>query len=191
MVSPDFIIRAERGVVIRPYERSVWTKLKYDSDVPENRSERDLKVGFLKDEYLLLQKLYEDFDSRIITIKGWSATIGLVAVGGGFYYTKYLWLFGAGIGFIFWVLEAIWKSFQYSYASRIQLLEEAFRSGDIEKIRPFQIYTAWVESFQSTSYVTAVSGNMALPLVFIPHIIPVLAGPILFLLDRAYHFSLH
>jgi hypothetical protein len=159
--------------------------------VAENASERDLKMGFLRDEYLLIQKLYEDFDSRIITIKGWSATIGLVAVGGGFYYTKYLWLFGAGIGLIFWVLEAIWKSFQYSYADRIQILEAGFRTGDVEKIKPFQIYTAWMESFRSTSYFASISGNMALPIVFVPHIVPVLAGPILFIVDAYRHFSLH
>jgi hypothetical protein len=33
------------------------------------------------DEYLLLQKFYEDFDARIVTIKGWSATIGMAAIG--------------------------------------------------------------------------------------------------------------
>jgi hypothetical protein len=50
---------------------------------------QDTKLGFLKDEYLLLQKFYEDFDARIITIKGWSATVGLAAIGGGFFQSQY------------------------------------------------------------------------------------------------------
>jgi hypothetical protein len=72
-----------------------------------------IKVSMLKDEYLLLQKFYEDFDARIVTIKGWSATIGMAAIGGGFYQTHYLWLFGAAVAVVFWLVEALWKSFQY------------------------------------------------------------------------------
>lgn len=96
--------------------------------------DRAMKLGFLKDEYLLIQKQYEDFDTRIMTINGRSATIGLAALGAGFQHTKYLWLFEAGIGIIFWVLEAISKSFQYNYADRIQLLEEKFRDGDVDAV---------------------------------------------------------
>jgi hypothetical protein len=157
--------------------------------MPDNSSERDKKMGFLKDEYLLIQKFYEDFDARIITIKGWSATVGLAAIGGGFYYSQYLWLFAAGIGLILWILEAIWKSFQYNYAGRIVLLESAFSSGDIDNIRPFQIYTAWREAFLRRGYVAPVMRNMGLPLVFFPHIVPIVAGPILFFLNLHFHFA--
>jgi hypothetical protein len=153
-----------------------------------NPSEREQKLDFLKDEYLLIQKLYEDFDTRIITIKGWSATIGLAAIGAGFQYGKYLWLFAAGIGLIFWVLEAMWKSFQYNYEDRIKLLEGGFRSGDIDTIKPFQIYTAWEEAFQSEGYITSIKGNMGLPLVFFPHIVPILVGPLIFILNMHFRF---
>lgn len=148
-----------------------------------------MKLGFLKDEYLLLQKLYEDFDTRVITIKGWSATIGLAAIGTGFIYSRFLWLYAAGIGIVFWVLEAIWKSFQYNYSPRLVALEEGFESGNIDRIEPFQIYSEWNKAFQGSGY--AVLGNMRLPLVFFPHIVPVLAGPILFLLNIWYRFQIH
>jgi hypothetical protein len=49
----------------------------------------DSKAAFLRDEYLLLQKFYEDYDARVITIKGWSATIGMAAIGGGFYQSAF------------------------------------------------------------------------------------------------------
>jgi hypothetical protein len=163
--------------------------MEYHCGMADTSSERDKKLGFLKDEYLLIQKLYEDFDTRIMTIKGWSATIGLVAIGGGFYYSPYLWLFAAGIGLVFWTLEATWKSFQYNYSDRIELLEAGFRSGDIDKIKPFQIYTAWGEAFQSKGYIEVIVGNMGLLLVLFPHIVPVVAGPIIFFLNMHFHFA--
>jgi hypothetical protein len=43
------------------------------------------KVALLKDEYLTLQQFYEDFDKRILGIKGWSATIAIAAIGVAFY----------------------------------------------------------------------------------------------------------
>ncbi len=58
--------------------------------------ENATKITLLRDEYLLLQNFYENFDTRFVTIKGWSATVGMAAIGGGFYQTRYLWLFGAG-----------------------------------------------------------------------------------------------
>ena len=88
------------------------------------------KISLLKDEYLLLQKFYEDFDARIVTIKGWSATIGMVAIGGGFYQSHYLWLFASGAAVIFWLIESVWKSFQYMYGPRIQEIEEAFQKDE-------------------------------------------------------------
>jgi hypothetical protein len=157
--------------------------------MPESPIDRATKLGLLKDEYLLLQKLYEDFDTRVITIKGWSATIGLAALGTGFMYSRFLWLYAAGIGVVFWTLEAIWKSFQYNYSPRILALEEAFRSGDLERVQPLQIYTAWNRSFQSSGY--AVLGNMRLPLVFFPHLVSILAGPALFILNMYFPFQTH
>jgi hypothetical protein len=40
--------------------------------------------NFLKDEYLLLQTQYESFDSRSLTIKGWTSTGALAALAVGF-----------------------------------------------------------------------------------------------------------
>src|SRR2546422_10117971 len=54
-------------------------------ETEEERMDRATRITLLKDEYLLLQKFYEDFDARVVTIKGWSASIGIAAIGGGFY----------------------------------------------------------------------------------------------------------
>jgi len=102
--------------------------------------------------YLLLQNFYEGFDTRIITIKGWSATVGMAAIGGGFYQTHYLWLFAAAASLIFWLVEALWKSFQYMYSPRIQQLEKAFASGEFAGIAPFQVYTSWFAALQEQGF---------------------------------------
>jgi hypothetical protein len=146
------------------------------------------KIGLLKDEYLLLQNFYEDYDARIMGIKGWSTTICLAALGGGFYQSKLLWLFAAGSGIVFWILDAVWKSFQYNYAPRIALLEEAFRSGNLESIEPLQIYTSWFNSYRSNR--SKFRGRLSMAIVWFPHIIPVIAGPTLFFLEQAGVFTI-
>jgi hypothetical protein len=139
------------------------------------------KISLLTDEYLLLQKFYEDFDSRIVTIKGWSATIGMAAIGGGFS-TKspYLWLFGAGAGVVFWLVEALWKSFQYMYGPRIKLIEQAFASEEFSGVSPLQIYSSWFATLQQQGF--GIFRIARLPIVAFPHFITVAAGISLFLL---------
>ena len=143
----------------------------------------DTKLGYLKDEYLLLQKFYEDYDARVITIKGWSATVGLAAIGVGFYQSRYLWLFAAGAAIVFWCLEALWKGFQYMYEPRIQELEAAFLSDAFDSVAPFQVYTAWDAEFQTNGL--KVWRNMRLPLVAFPHVFTLGTGIALFVVDAA------
>ncbi|HYK53440.1 MAG TPA: hypothetical protein VEV38_07915, partial [Candidatus Eremiobacteraceae bacterium] len=117
------------------------------------------RVTLLKEEYLLLQQFYEDYDGKAITIKGWSATIGLAAIGAGFYETHYLWLFGAGVSFVFWMIESYWKSFQYMYNERIAAIEQAFRDEQFGAIAPLQIYTSWFEVFRRRGFNVARVGT--------------------------------
>jgi hypothetical protein len=143
--------------------------------------DNETKIALLKDEYLLLQKFYEDYDSRIITIKGWSATIGLAAIGAGIYRGRFLWLFAAGAALVFWVIEALWKSFQYMYGPRIQVIEDAFRTNSFETIRPLQVYTAWFETLQDSGF--GIFQNLTLGMVWFPHLVTIILGVILFLLE--------
>lgn len=57
------------------------------------------KILLLKDEYSMLQQFYEDFDKRILGIKGWSATIALAAIGAGFSVSHCLFMAFRGGGF--------------------------------------------------------------------------------------------
>jgi hypothetical protein len=70
-----------------------------------------------------------------------------------------------------WVLEAIWKCFQYCYSDRIKLLEDWFRTGDPKNIAPFQIFYAWGEPWRRYySKPEAWLKIMGQPFVFIPYL---------------------
>jgi hypothetical protein len=148
--------------------------------------DENITLGFLRDEYLLLQKTYEDFDSRALTIKGWSATIGIAAIGVGFYQSRYLWLFAAGASLAFWCLEALWKTFQYCYSERIEQLEEVFRTGHAGAISPFQISRSWNNSWRRIRiYKQFFNG-----LIAVPHVVTLVVGLMLFLLETVAHAGL-
>jgi hypothetical protein len=87
--------------------------------------------GFLKDEYLLLQGQYEDFDRRTLTIKGWIGTGAFAALAVSFGSSnKYAYIIPVLVAIlagIFWYLEAYWKLFQQATADRIRIIEAYFR----------------------------------------------------------------
>ena len=126
--------------------------------------------NLLKDEYLLLQTAYEDFDRRSLLIKGWSITIVLGGIGIAFQQESFSIMVLAGLASIlFWVMEALWKFFQYCSGPRISEIEQYFR-GEIEEIEPIQAYTKWFETFQSSdSYTKEIFSNMFLAPVLITH----------------------
>ncbi len=143
--------------------------------------------AFLRDEYLLLQNTYEDFDKRAVTIKGWSATIAAVGLGAGFQYgQREFWMISVGTALVFWVLEAIWKAFQYGHSRRIQEIESYFRSENAH-IVPFQAYQTWFDEYFSRSVLGQVWENLWLVPVYLPHVLIVVAGIALFIISLATH----
>lgn len=110
--------------------------------------------GYLKDEYILLQNLYEDFDRRSLTIKGWIATGAVAALAisltnGKPYTVRYVPLIMVLIAATFWFLEATWKQFQYAFRDRIRSIEAYFRDESyilVKDIKPFQAYHSWTVS---------------------------------------------
>jgi hypothetical protein len=139
------------------------------------------KRELLKDEYLLLQRFYEDCDTRILTIKGWSATVATAALGLGFYQSRYLWLFAALASLFFWWVEATWKRFQYCFAGRIQVIEKGFAGEAFDSLQPFQIYTSWFKAWQLREITLWLC--FRLPIVAFPHVATIVVGVGLFILD--------
>ncbi len=112
------------------------------------RSFNELELrGYLKDEYLLLQDQYEDFEPRTLTIKSWIGTGAFAALAVSFSISnKYAYiapLLIAILAGVFWYLEAYWKLFQQATGDRIRIIEAYFRE-DAEVFEknplPFQAF---------------------------------------------------
>jgi hypothetical protein len=102
----------------------------------------------LRAEYGILQTQYEAFDSRALLIKSWSAPLLAGGVGLGVKDQSIAIIVALVVAALcLWVLEAIWKAFQYCYTDRIKLIEAWFRDQHAEEIAPFQIFTAWIELY--------------------------------------------
>jgi len=143
-----------------------------------------LKLQFLKDEYLHLQKVVEDFDARAITIKGWSVTFSLAAIVAAFtYHVPAALLLASFTSVLFWVTEAFWKMFQETYFERAEEIE-AFFAGKNEHIVPLQIGMTWQKRWERdrhrrlwrTAYIMFTWAHVA-----IPHVAIALTGVVLYI----------
>jgi hypothetical protein len=108
------------------------------------------RSSFLKDEWVLLQNQYEDFDKRSLTIKGWVSTGAIAGLAIGFgAAVNHAYIIPIIVGAVtaaFWYLEVYWKMFQYALADRIRIIEAYFRNDPdilIKDPSPFQLYNWW------------------------------------------------
>jgi hypothetical protein len=100
----------------------------------------------LKAEYTILQAQYEAFDARALTIKSWSAPLLAGGIGLSVKEQSIALILALIVAALcLWLLEAIWKAFQYCYTDRIKLIEAWFRDQHSQEMPPFQIFTAWGE----------------------------------------------
>lgn len=133
----------------------------------------------LQAEYLHIQKTIEDFDGRALTIKAWSVTFGLAAIGGAFVsHAKVVFLISAISAGLFWYLETTWKVFQLAYYDRSEKIELHFRTQ--KKIsQPFQIGSSWEKKWNKTKS-SDVRWVAMWPHVALPHVFVLVLGIVLF-----------
>ena len=122
----------------------------------------------LQAEYLHLQKAVEDMDGRAVTIKAWSITFSLAAVGGAFASkASNVLLLACASAVLFWWLEARWKTFQDAYYGRIEDIERHFR-GERALASALQIRASWYENWKGGSR-RRLWQILAWPHVALPH----------------------
>jgi hypothetical protein len=156
-------------------------------------SERD---EFSKEYYKLID-IVNDFDMRLITVKGWSVTLSLASLVWGFQYSKPgMFLVAALSGFAFWFIEGVVKRHQMRYYVRMREIEYIcfeqfkFELPDGSQVSTPQIDWSWQNAHdyliglkpgsppvpkrynEMPSYTYA----MVLPHVALPHIIAIIAG---------------
>lgn len=143
--------------------------------------DEDKANALLAQEYLQLQKTVEDFDSRSLTIKAWSVTFSLAAIGIAFKEkTPVLLLVAAGSAWAFWFVDAVWKLHQRAFYPRLREIEEHFAGR--KPTPPFQISRSWrASSTFAHSGLLQRLGLSLLPGVALPHALVIGAGLILYL----------
>jgi hypothetical protein len=135
---------------------------------------------FLREEYFHLQKTVEDFDQRTLLIKGWSVTASLGAIGLAFSENvPELLPVAAASALLFWVIEALWKSFQQAYYPRIKAIENHLRGTDHSPFSSPEIMRSWCSAWRWHSFIPL----MAWAHVALPHAVICLAGLLLWQLN--------
>jgi hypothetical protein len=98
------------------------------------RHDPDRLLDDMNKEYYAILDIASGYDQRLMTIKGWSVTLSLVALGLGFQQGHYaLFALAAGTALGFWYLDAMTKTWQMKYYSRVRDIEiAALRLNNIE-----------------------------------------------------------
>lgn len=138
--------------------------------------ERD--PAFLKSEYFHLQKTVETFDERALTIKGWSVTVSMFGIGAAYLqHVPYLLLLASISSLLFWIIEAIWKTFQRAFSLRLEEIERYLNddAADSEFKYPY-IRLSWSRHWKEVAFLRV----FFWPHVLLPHLIIVLGGPLLY-----------
>jgi hypothetical protein len=142
------------------------------------------RIAALQAEYFHLQKVVEEFDGKALTIKAWSITFSMAVLVGAFtsHATPVL-LVAAAASLLFWVLEALWKSFQLGYYHRIEAIEGYFRSPKKE-LPPLQVNEAWMERWNNTPW-GEVFRMAWWPHIALPHALAAVGGVVLYVLAHS------
>ena len=143
----------------------------------------------LQAEYLHLQKAVEDMDGRAVTIKAWSISFSLAAVGGAFASkASAVLLLACASAVLFWWLEARWKTFQDAYYGRIDDIEQHFR-GELMLPSALQIRASWYRSWNGGSR-KRLWEILTWPHVALPHAAVAAIALVLYVLVRLGVFHL-
>ena len=131
-------------------------------------------------EYFHLQEVVEEFDSKSLTIKAWSVSLSMTGIGAAYSQDKPIILFFAGISaLLFWLIEGLWKTFQYAYYARIKGIENHW-AGNESEMKPLQIAASWSKSWHEGG-VRRLFRILLWPHVFLPHAVVFLSGVVAYL----------
>ncbi len=156
----------------------------------------------LSREYYALNDAVASADGRLMTVKGWSVTLSLAALGLGFQQSHYA-LFGlaAVTAASFWFLDGLIKGHQVRYYGRLRDIEVAANAlnavelGELGEVSSPRINMSWGFRGQQqvpdcrngpptrlTAQVTrrVLRRRFVLPNVMFPHLAAVILGSVLF-----------
>ena len=144
---------------------------------------------FLRQEYFQLQEAIEKFDEKALTIKAWSVTISMAGIGAAFTETvPILLLLSAVASMLFWVTEALWKTFQQSHYPRIYEIETLMAGLPVDHPTSPLIATSWAEAWRTRGKLRYLLAVLTWPHVFLPHVVVLVGGFAVWLANLRLHF---
>lgn len=107
-------------------------------------------IRLLAEEYMYLQQTIEKFDARALQIKEWGTGISIAIIAFALKLpNRWLVCLAAVNALCFWVIEATWKLFQWSYMGRIWEIEKHFRTVyQDHELPPLQITQYWLSQWR-------------------------------------------
>jgi hypothetical protein len=100
-------------------------------------------------EYYQAQSAMDSFDNRSFQIKSWSITVGAAAAGAAVTQeAPYLYALGAVAALSFWVIDALWKSFQVIWQKRGVELEKLLNAPDMKAYTGPRIHETFKREFK-------------------------------------------
>ncbi len=104
-------------------------------------------MDLLAQEYFKLVDVISGFDGYLMTVKGWSITVGLALIGYAFQQKqKAILLLCCASAFCFSFVDAKFKEYQVSYYPRMQQIESCFAEEPAVNCSPLKIDSSWSES---------------------------------------------
>lgn len=143
---------------------------------------------FVKEEYLHLQKVIENFDQKSLTIKSWSVTVSMAGIVSAFTQRNpYILLLSAGASLLFWIIEGLWKSFQHAHYPRVQTIEQYYKAGrTTADFSAPEITCSWINNWNKGK--GKLLRLLWYPHIFLPHALVTLAGVVLWIIDLKLSF---
>lgn len=149
------------------------------------------EYDFIKEEYFKLHDIVVGFDEKVITIKSWSVTTSMAGVAAAFIEKRSeLLLLASVASLLFWIIEALWKSFQRAHYRRIRQIEQYLSPTSPSK-KPFhypRITSSWHYSWSKDKSNTFLRILFSMPHVYLPHAAVMIGGILLWLLNLKMKF---
>lgn len=123
-------------------------------------------------EYYWVQAAVESTDTKSFQIKSWSVTVATGAAGAAFLENEpLLLLLAGGASCVFWLTDALWKSFQMIWRARGDALELMLSRGDLSGYTGPAIHAHFKKSFKSVWSWIRVGRCLFKANVYLPHIV--------------------
>ncbi len=137
-------------------------------------------MDLLAQEYFKIIDIINSYDGYLMSIKGWSITVGLALIGYAFQQkNKSILLLCCVSSICFVLVDAKFKQYQTSYYPRMKAIE-ACKRGESNSCTALQVDSSWTKSKAENRYLQQLGKSG----VTMPHFILFILASLLFLAPK-------